>query len=103
MIRPLRVLAAAAGTALVLTAAGCSSVDAVPQGDIEERISSDLEEQVGQTPDDVSCPDDLEAEEGAEMECTLTAGEDELGVTVTVDEVDGEEVNYSFVVDDEVQ
>ncbi|WP_139978149.1 DUF4333 domain-containing protein [Nocardioides litoris] len=97
-----RLLAAAPLAALALGLSACSS-GAVPQSDVEDRISSELEEQVGQAPDDVSCPDDLEAEEGATLECTLTAGEDELGVTVTVDSVDGDTVNYGIVVDDQPQ
>lgn len=103
MNRTVRTLAASASAVLVLAAAGCSSTVTVPQDDIEERISAELEEQVGQAPDDISCPDDLKGEEGEEMECTLTAGEDELGVTVRVTGVDGDQVNYEIEVDDQVQ
>ncbi len=37
------------------------------------------------------------------MRCTLTAGADEVGLTVTVTEVDGERVDFDIEVDDEVQ
>jgi hypothetical protein len=61
-----------------------------------------LEEQIGTRPD-ISCPDDLEAEEGAETRCTLTAGDDptEYGVTVTVTSVEGDTVNFDVEVDSE--
>ena len=60
-----------------------------------------LEEQVGVRPD-ISCPDDLEAEVGAETRCTLTAGDDptEYGVTVTVTSVEGDDANFDVEVDD---
>jgi len=37
------------------------------------------------------------------MRCTLTEGADTLGVTVTVDSVDGEIVNFSAQIDATVQ
>lgn len=112
--RRARLLVAGVGTAALLGLAACGGdgdgndrggggADAVSASEVEDRISSDLEEQVGQEPDEVSCPDDLEAEEGATLECTLTAGTDELGVTVTVQSVEGDTVNYAFEVDQQVQ
>lgn len=89
-------LATVAGFALV---AGCGS-SAVAQSDVEAQISSQLAEQVGQEPDDVVCPGDLDAEVDTEMECTLTAGEDELPVTATVTDVDGDTVNFDIEVGD---
>ena len=61
-----------------------------------------LEAQIGARPE-ISCPDDLEAEEGAETRCVLTAGDDptEYGVTVTVTSVDGDTVNFDVEVDEE--
>lgn len=93
-------LLALAGTALL---ASCSSTPAVSQSQVEDKISSGLEEQVGQKPDSVDCPGDLEGKVGASMDCTLTAGSDTLGVTVKVNEVDGDNVNFDFEVDDQVQ
>lgn len=63
-----------------------------------------LEEQVGARPD-ISCPEDLKAEVGAETRCTLTAGgePDEYGVTITVTAVDGEDAEFDVVVDEAPQ
>ena len=63
-----------------------------------------LEEQVGARPD-ISCPDDLEAEVGAETRCTLTAGgePEEYGVTITVTAVEGDDAEFDIVVDEAPQ
>lgn len=52
---------------------------------------------------DISCPDDLEAQVGATIECTLTAGDDptEYPVTVTVSSVDGDSANFDVEVGEE--
>lgn len=86
--------------ATAAVAAGCSSTPVVDRADVEDKVSQQLEKQVGQAPDDVSCPGDLKGEVGEKMRCTLTAGKDELGVTVTVRSVDGEQVNFDFQVDE---
>jgi hypothetical protein len=69
---------------------------------VEEEVSARLAEQVGVAPDDVSCPADLVGRVGEELRCVLTAGTDELGVTVTVTEVDGAEVEFDVQVDEEI-
>ena len=69
---------------------------------VEEQVSSSLARQVGQTPDDISCPDDLVGRVGVKMRCTLTAGSDQLGVTVTVTSVEGKTVNFDIEVDDQL-
>ena len=81
--------------------AGCGdSTPTVEQSKVEDTISSQLEAKVGTAPDDVSCPDDLEGKKGTTMRCTLTAGDDELGVTVTVTSVEGKQVNFDAEVDE---
>lgn len=89
---------AAMGGALLLLLSACSG--GVPQADVEQQVSDALAETVGQTPDSVDCPGDLPAEVGAEMRCTLTAGGESIGLTVTVTEVDGNEVNFDIAVDE---
>lgn len=69
---------------------------------VEEEVSARLAEQVGVAPDDVSCPADLVGLVGEELRCVLTADTDELGVTVTVTEVDGTEVGFDVQVDEEI-
>lgn len=112
---PLRALAALAAALLLVSACGDDGGDnggddggssggsSVSQEEVEEQVATQLEAEVGQAPDDISCPGDLPAEEGETMECTLTAGSDELGVTLTVTEVDDGDVKFDIEVDDELQ
>jgi hypothetical protein len=96
-----RLLSPAVALVALAALAGCGdSTPTVKQSKLEDKISSQLEAQVGTAPDDVSCPDDLEGKKGTTMRCTLTAGEDKLGVTVTVTSVEGKQVNFDAEVDE---
>ncbi len=93
------------GTLVALTAAalltGCGgSTPTVKKAEVEKTISATLEDQIGVAPDDLTCPGDLEGSEGTTMRCTLTHGGDELGVTVTVTDVEGEKVDFDAEVDE---
>lgn len=79
---------------------GGDTAAAVDVAEVERQSSDRLAEQVGQAPDDFSCPGDLPAEEGAEMRCELTHGGQTLGVTLTVTSVDGGDVNWDVLVDE---
>jgi hypothetical protein len=87
--------------ALCLSACGASVIAA---DDVATESEDRLEEQIGVRPD-ISCPDELEAEVGAEVRCTLTAEDDptEYGVTVSVTSVDGDDAQLDIQVDDEPQ
>lgn len=87
---------------LSLGLAGCGGT--VAADDVATEAEAALEEQVGSRPD-IVCPDDLEAEVGAETRCTLTAGDDptEYGVTVTVTAVDGGQAQFDVEVDGQPQ
>ncbi|MBR8741006.1 DUF4333 domain-containing protein [Nocardiopsis sp. MG754419] len=95
------------GSLTVLLATGCSfsasigGDSAVGADDVAEQATAVLTEQVGQAPDDLTCPEDLPAEVGASIRCELTAGGETLGVTVTTTSVEGSDVNFDVVVDDE--
>lgn len=94
-----RTLALVAGSLLVLS--GCGGQAEVSTDDLEEQITTQLTEQVGQAPDDVTCEDPLPAEEGEQVRCSLTAGESTYGIDVTASEVDGDNVRFDIQVDDE--
>lgn len=98
-----RALAAGAVVAL----AGCSlevgNSGPVPASEVAQQVSDQLEARVGRAPDAVECPDDLEAEVGATLRCTLTDGDTELGVDIEVTEVDGSDVRFDIQVDDAPQ
>ena len=97
--RRLRPLLAAPFFAAGLAGCGAGSL---PADDVANGAEDALEAQVGARPD-VTCPDDLAAEVGAETRCTLTVdGDDqEYGVTVTVTAVEGETANFDVQVDEE--
>ncbi|RKS08085.1 uncharacterized protein DUF4333 [Nocardiopsis sp. Huas11] len=92
------------GALPLLLATGCSfsigGPGAVDAEQVAERSSEMLAEEVGQTPDDFTCTEDLPAEVGAEIRCELTNGGESLGATVTTTAVDGSDVEWDVQVDD---
>ena len=99
MSRRLRLLAATPLLVAGLAACGAGTLDGE---EIADEAENALEGQVGTRPD-ITCPEDLEAEVGAETRCTLTAGGDdtEYGVTITVTNVDGDDAEFDIQVDEE--
>ncbi|MBA2954512.1 DUF4333 domain-containing protein [Nocardioides sp. CGMCC 1.13656] len=95
-----RTLVVVAVTALATLAACGDSTLEVEQTDVEEQISSGVAEKAGTTPE-VSCPGDLTGEVGEEMRCSATVGSDAYGVSVKVTDVDGKDVDFSWLVDEE--
>lgn len=92
---------AAAIALAVFALAGCSGEvsvggNSVSQSELEQLISDKLEEEVGQKPDNIDCPDGLDAKVGAKQTCTLTAGEDSLSVSVVATKVNKETGTVSF-------
>jgi hypothetical protein len=77
-------------------------VPSYPPDRVAERAEDALAEQIGTRPA-VTCTDDLPAEVGAEIRCTLTAGDDptRYGVTLTVTAVEDDDVRFDVEVDDE--
>ncbi len=96
-------LALAAGSVLTLTSCGAVSLasDTLSATEIAEAAEDALEQEVGTRPD-ITCPEGLPKEEGAETRCTLTSGDDpvEYGVTLTITSTDGE-TRLGVEVDDE--
>jgi hypothetical protein len=85
---------------LVLALASCGT-GTVAADDVAEQAEVALEGQLG-TRYEISCPDDLPAEVGATTRCTLAADEDtELGVDITVTEVEGDTVNFDIQVEED--
>ncbi|GIK77857.1 MAG: DUF4333 domain-containing protein [Acidobacteria bacterium] len=84
------IAAVAAAAALGLAAAGCGNT--IDAADLEGQLADQLAPQANVDPADVSvdCPDDQEAEEGSEFQCTLTAPNgDEVQVDVTLTDDEG--------------
>ena len=100
LCRPSLVLAALAVSTLALGA--CGSEPTIPTGELEERVAALLQEETGNTPDEVSCPDELPARKGESVRCTYRMLGYEVGASVTVrDEPDGDSVRLDIQVDDE--
>ncbi len=78
-------------------------VETVDKNDVAKSISDQLSQQFGRTPENVTCPDNLKGNVGATTRCTLTDQGATYGVTVTVTSVEGDDVKYSFKVDDKPQ
>jgi hypothetical protein len=96
--------------ALVLTTValtGCkASVDTrdVKGEDLAIQVQAALAKQVGQMPEKVECPDDLNAAEGKTVRCTLTDSGTSYGVTVTSKGVDDDgKVQFAVEVDQKPQ
>lgn len=91
-------IAVVAATLPLMALTGCTG--SVPKSDVETTIADKLEEQTGQRPETVECPEDLEAKEGATMRCELRDSGIKLGVKVNVTEVDGDKAKFDIEVDD---
>lgn len=85
---------ALAAASLLSACSGSVSVGSktVSASDVEDQIAS----QATQTPDDVSCPDDLEAKVDATLTCTATFEGTTYEIKVTVTSVDNGDVKFSI-------
>jgi hypothetical protein len=75
-------------------------VETVDKNQVASQISDQLAEQVGHKPDSVTCPDNLKGTDGATLRCELTDQGQTYGVTVTVTNVQGGDVNFNYKVDE---
>jgi hypothetical protein len=80
---------------------GCSSTPTVSSDDAERQITDVLEGETGQRPDEVRCPEDLEAEIGAAMRCELSDGDATYGVTIAITDVTDGVATFDIEVDPE--
>ena len=88
---------------LLLAVASCGA-GTITADEVTSRAEEALGEQLGDDLRlDVACPGDLPAEVGAEMRCTLTAGDDpeEHEVTVRVTSVEDGRARFDVLVDDQ--
>ena len=82
----------------VLLVALTACADPLPAGNVAAAVADAFEGELGFRPD-VSCPDDLEAEVGAETRCTAAADGATYGATVTVTAVDDDGAEFDVQVD----
>lgn len=67
---------------------------------VEQQVRTQLAEEVGREPEEVTCPGDLTGVVGDQMLCNLSDSGIELGVTLTVTSVEGEGVKFGVAVDE---
>jgi hypothetical protein len=89
---------AVAGVALAaLALAGCTfGTPTLAKGSVEKTVSDTLADELGQTPEQVRCPEDLEGTVGTQMDCTIVWQGRTVGLTVTVTAVDGTTVKFDI-------
>ena len=97
-----RLVAVTASTgALLILAMGVSACStgpaAVSKDDIASQISAKMTDAAGNKPDSVSCPGDLKAAVGAELNCAMKVKGAPFNVNVTVTSVDGDRVKFDMV------
>ena len=99
IVRTLLVAGAAAGLMASAGACSCSvgSKHAVSKGDVANQITSKLTDAAGNKPESVTCPDDLTAKVGAQLNCTMKVKDQTFNVNVTVTSVNGNDVKFDMV------
>jgi hypothetical protein len=100
IVRTLLVSGAAVG--LMAGAGACSfstgsSAHAVSKGDVVQQITAKMTDAQGNKPESVTCPGDLQAKVGAQLNCDMKVKDAKYVVNVTVTSVEGKEVKFDMV------
>lgn len=101
------VAGASLGAMAMLLTTGCSfdfsigGPATVDSEEVAEQASLELEQQVGRAPDDLTCSEGLPAEVDSSIRCELTDGGQTYGVTVTTTSVEGSDVEFDVLVDEQ--
>lgn len=109
-VRRVIVAAGLAGSLVLSACGGSASVEVgestVSASEIESGATKQLTKEVGQAPESIDCPSDLEAKVGESETCTLTApGGQKYDMNVTISSVseDDQSVQYQIKVADQPQ
>ena len=100
IVRTLLVSAAAAGLTASVAACSCSvssSSHGVSKSDVASQITSKMTDAAGNKPNSVSCPSDLEAKVGTQLNCEMKVKNQTFNVNVTVTSVEGSNVKFDMV------
>jgi hypothetical protein len=91
-----RLLLAVGVLAVGLTA--CSSgPDVVNKDDLVGQITAKMTDASGNKPDSVTCPQELKAETGAQVDCAMTIKQQKFNVNVTVTSIADNKANFDMV------
>jgi len=100
IVRTLLASGAAAGLMASAGACSCSigsSSHSVSKGDVAGQITSKMTDAAGNKPDSVTCPGDLPAKVGAQLNCEMKVKNQVFNVNVTVTSVNGNDVKFDMV------
>src|SRR5271168_3691461 len=100
IVRALLISGAAAAVAASAGACSCSvgsSSHAVPKNDVSSQISSKMTDASGNKPESVTCPNDLPATVGAQLNFAMKIKGAPYNVNVTVTSVNGSDVKFDMV------
>jgi hypothetical protein len=100
IVRTLLVSGAVAGLMASAGACSCSigsTSHSVSKSDIASQITSKLTDAAGNKPDSVTCPGDLPAKVGAQLNCEMKVKNQTFDVNVTVTSVNGSDVKFDMV------
>ncbi len=96
-----RLLVSGAAVGLVASAGACScsigSSHSVSKSDVASQITSKMTDAAGNKPDSVTCPNDLPAKVGAQLNCEMKVKDQTFNVNVTVTSVEGSNVKFDMV------
>lgn len=97
IVRTLLVSGAAVG--LVASAGACSVTHStsVSKNDVADQIAAKMTDAEGEKPEAVSCPGNLPAKVGAQIDCTMKVKGIAYDVNVTVTSVNGKDVKFDMV------
>ncbi len=94
-------LTSGAAAILAAGAGACShsvgSSHSVSKSDVANQISTKMTDAAGNKPSSVTCPNDLDAKVGAQVNCTMKVKDQTYGVNVTVTSINGSDVKFDMV------
>ncbi|MBA3300849.1 MAG: DUF4333 domain-containing protein [Thermoleophilaceae bacterium] len=92
---------------LLIALAGCSSEKTVTKGEVEKQAQQFFDgvaqKQGAASFPKVVCPDDVKAKTGEKTRCSAKGTDGTLGITVTVEKVDGDKATLRFKGDNAVK
>ncbi len=71
-------------------------IPVLTKAQVESSLLDQLESQLGQRPDSADCTNDLQGTPGTTIDCTVVAGEETQVFTLTVNNVDGDRINFNY-------
>ena len=81
----------------LMTGIGACSSGTLGRSDVESQITAKMTDSAGNKPDTVTCPGDLPAKVGAQLNCEMVVKDRTFNINVTVTSVDRGDVKFDMV------